>query len=91
MNRITQFEDVLGKTQALLQRKRKNMHKNLKQYRKKSKQVLIPNQLTADNIFALLFRNLLIINIFVLYLASLENNTFSFFVLFRSTFKISEL
>ena len=55
------------------------MVKRLKYFLKKSTQILIPNQLVVDNIFALLFRNWLIIIILALCSAGINELKNSFF------------
>jgi hypothetical protein len=50
-----------------------------KYYFRKSTQILIPNQLVVDNIFALKLRNLLIIIIFALYSTGVNHSENSFF------------
>lgn len=87
---ITHFKNGSEQAIALLLLQKRNVSVIPKYYPQKSTQVLIPNQLKVDNDFALITRNLLIIIIFALYLASLKSDNFSFFVLFSAIFKASE-
>jgi hypothetical protein len=54
------------------------MSAQLKYYLQKLTQILIPNQLCFDTIFALLFRNWLIIIIFALKISRFFNSKYSF-------------
>jgi|GEM_PF-5019002 len=64
------------------------MNEQLKYYLQKSTQILIPNQLCFGTVFALLFRNLLIIIIFALCSAGINELQNSFFFPVKNSFSV---